>query len=193
MGVKGDKEERWILEIQKGDKEAFERLFTTYYFDLTRFVWRYVKSNAIAEELVQEVFANIWQDRAQWHPTSSLKLYLYQSVKNQALDYLRHQEVRKKYDPKWMAAKDNPTLDYRDPRRKKQVQEAIRREIEALPPRSKMTYKLHRYDGLTYSEIAEVMDVSVKTVESQMTRTLKRLRKRLSHLLPFLVVAFFSV
>lgn len=194
MGVKDNNEERWIANIQKGDEEAFERLFKAYYFDLSRFVWRYVESKAIAEELVQEVYANIWENRAQWNPTSSLKLYLYQSVKHQALDYLKHEKVRDKYDPKWMAAKkENATLDFRDSRREQQIREAIRREVEALPSRSKMTYKLHRYDGLTYKEIAEVMDVSVKTVESQMTRTLKRLRKRLSYLLPFLLVAALTV
>lgn len=194
MVDKDKNEERWIADIQKGDEAAFERLFRTYYFDLSRFVWRYVESKAIAEGIVQEVYANIWENREQWQPVNSLKLYLYQSVKHQALDYLKHEKVRDKYDPKWMAAKkENTTLDFRDSRREQQIREAIHKEIEALPPRSKMTYKLHRYDGLTYKEIAEVMDVSVKTVESQMTRTLKRLRKRLSYLLPFLLVAVLTV
>jgi RNA polymerase sigma-70 factor (ECF subfamily) len=193
MDVKDKDEKLWIADIQKGDEGAFERLFKTYYFDLSRFVWRYVESKAIAEELVQEVFADIWENRAQWNPTRSLKLYLYQSVKHRALDYLKHEKVREKYDPKWMKKKENPTIDFQDPRREQQVRAAINREIEALPTRSKMTYKLHRYDGLTYKEIAEVMDVSVKTVESQMTRTLKRLRKRLSYLLPFLLFASLTV
>lgn len=186
-------EKAWILNIQKGDQVAFERLFKTYYFKLTRFAWRYVKSKAIAEELVQEVFANIWENREHWQPTESLKLYLYQSVKYQALDYLKHEQVREEYDPQWMERRDNPTIDFEDPRRKQQIREAINREIEALPPRSKMTYKLHRYDGLTYKEISEVMDISVKTVESQMTRTLKRLRESLSYLLQFLLVTMFTV
>jgi RNA polymerase sigma-70 factor (ECF subfamily) len=64
--------------------------------------------------------------------------------------------------------------------------------IEELPPRGKQAFKLHRYDGLTYKEIAQVMDVSVKTVESQMMRTLKKLRASLSHLLPFIVLAITS-
>ena len=193
MSVGGNDEERWIADIQRGDEQAFERLFKTYYFELARFAWRYVKSKAIAEELVQEVFADIWDESEQWNPRSSLKLYLYQSVKHQALDYLNHEKVREKYDPRWMSKKEYPTIDFRDSRREEQIRAAIGKEIQALPPRSRMTYTLHRHDGLTYKEIAEVMDVSVKTVESQMTRTLKRLRKRLSHLLSFLIAAVLTV
>lgn len=193
MNVEDITKKDWIKKIRKGDEQAFESLFKAYYYHLSRFAWRYVKSKAIAEELVQEVFANIWENRHSWSPTESLKAYLYQAVKHRALDHLKHEEVRQEYDPKWMKKKENPTINFEDPRRRKQLRQAINKEIEDLPPRSKMTYKLHRYDGLTYREIAEVMDVSVKTVESQMTRTLKRLRKRLSYLLPFLLVATLAV
>ncbi len=88
-----------------------------------------------------------------------------------------------------MEQKENPQIEFRDEYREQQIREAIAKAIEELPERSKMTYKLHRYDGLTYPEIADVMGVSVKTVESQMTRTLKMLRERLAWLLPFLVIA----
>ena len=74
-------------------------------------------------------------------------------------------------------------LEIEDKFQEKKIQEAIKNAVENLPERSRMTYKLHRNDGLTYEEIAEVMVVSVKTVESQMTRTLKILRNRLSYLL----------
>lgn len=189
MDVRNNNEQNWIDNIQQGDEEAFERLFKTFFYDLCRFAWRYVKSKAVAEELVQEVFADIWDNRKEWSPTRSLKLYLYQSVKHQALDYLKHEKVRDEYDPLWMDKRENPTINFQDSRRTQQLREAISKEIEALPSRSKMTYKLHRHDGLTYEEIAGVMDISVKTVESQMTRTLKRLRSRLSYLLSLLIAA----
>ncbi|SHF84352.1 RNA polymerase sigma-70 factor, ECF subfamily [Fodinibius roseus] len=193
MDAEDYNEKNWIDNVQQGDEKAFERLFKKYFYDLSRFAWRYVKSKAVAEELVQEVFADIWDNRKVWNPTSSLKLYLYQSVKHQALDYLKHEQVRDEYDPQWREKREHPTIRLQDTRREEQIRKAINKEIEALPPRSKMTYKLHRHDGLTYKEIAEVMDVSVKTVESQMTRTLKRLRKRLSYLLPFLLIASLTV
>lgn len=178
-------EQKWIEKIQKGNKQAFERLFKEYYFELSRFAWRYVESKAVAEELVQDVFADIWEERTEWQP-SNTKAYLFSVVRNCAVDYIRKQQVRQKYNSKLVDEKKPATINMENKKETKQIRTAIKAEVEALPARSKMTFKLHRYDGLTYREIAEVMDVSVKTVESQMTRTLKRLRKRLSHLLTHL-------
>lgn len=181
---------RWIASVRQGDHQAFEKLFRCYYFPLTRFAWRYVESKAVAEELVQEIFSEIWEDRAKLNITESVRSYLYKAVKHRSLNYLKHQRVRLKYDTQWIGKREDIlTIEYIDQVRVEQIKEAIKEAIDELPPRSRMTYKLHRYDGLTYSEIAEVMEISVKTVESQMTRTLKMLRERLSYLLPFLLVA----
>jgi RNA polymerase sigma-70 factor (ECF subfamily) len=157
---------------------------------LSRFAWRYVHSKAVAEELAQEVFADIWAERASWEPGGSVKAYLFKAVKHKSIDHIRHKKVQQEYDPEWMENREEKTsIDFEDRDGEEQIRRAIKKEIDALPSRSKMTFKLHRYDGLTYHEIAEVMDVSVKTVESQMSRTLKRLRERLSHLLPVLILA----
>lgn len=183
----------WVENIRKGDHQAFEKLFKCYYLPLTRFSWRYVKSKAVAEELVQEIFSEIWEDRRELNIVESVRSYLYKAVKHRSLNYLKHQRIEFKYDRRWIEEKETvATIDFTDQERIEQIKEAIQKAVEELPPRSKMTYKLHRYDGLTYREIAEVMDVSVKTVESQMTRTLKILRERLSHLLPFLLVALMT-
>ncbi len=183
-GNNGVHKQEFIEKIRQGDEEAFEQLFNEHYLKLSRFAWRYVKSKAVAEELAQDVFADIWDEHTEWQPAGPIRTYLYQVVKNKAIDYLRHRQVQREYDPQWMEEQEQPAVHFEDPAEKEQIQEAIKREIEALPARSKMIFKLHRYDGLTYKEIAEVMDISIKTVESQMTRTLKRLRERLSHLLP---------
>lgn len=185
---KYEDERCWIELIQDGDERAFELLFKEYYKPLTRFAWRYVKCKAIAEGLVQDIYSDIWENREKLDLEGSIRPYLYKVVRNHSLNYLKHKEVQRKYDPQWMAQKEVPMVVYRDKKREKQIQEAIEQAIEELPERSKMTYKLHRHDGLTYQEIADVMDVSVKTVESQMTRTLKLLRERLAYLLPVLIV-----
>jgi len=182
----------WIENIRQGDDESFEFLFKKYYLSLARFAWRYVGSKAIAEELVQELFTNLWEKREELDTAGSVRSFLYKSARNLSLNHLKHQGVKNKYDHQWMAQKENPEIEFRDELREQQIRNAVAKAIEELPERSKMTYKLHRYDGLTYPEIAEVMDVSVKTVESQMTRTLKILRERLSWLLPFLMVALLA-
>ncbi|MFH5831275.1 RNA polymerase sigma-70 factor [Halalkalibaculum sp. DA3122] len=182
----------WIEKIQRGDHQAFEKLFKEYYLSLTRFAWRYVKSKAIAEEIVQDVFADLWDNREDWRIDYSIRSYLYKTVKNESLNHLKHQKIEEKYAGKWTDQKENPTIEFDYELREEQIREAVKKAIDELPRRAKMTYKLHRHDGLTYHEIAEVMEISVKTVESQMTRTLKTLRERLSYLLPifltFLIV-----
>lgn len=182
----------WIENIQKGDEESFEFLFKKYYLQLTRFAWRYVNSKAIAEELVQEIFTIIWEKRNDLDTTGSVRSYLYKSVRNLSINHLNHHEVKNRYDKQWTSQRENPEIKFHDEIREKQIRNAIATAIEELPPRSRMTYKLHRYDGLTYEEISEVMEVSVKTVESQMTRTLKILRERLSYLLPYLLIVLLA-
>lgn len=184
----------WIENIQKGDERAFEILFKKYYLPLTRFVWRYVNSKAIAEELIQELFTILWEKRDELDVDTkkSIRAYLYKSAKNLALNQRKHSKIKDKYASEWVEQKENPEIYFRDEYREERIRKAIAQAIEELPPRGKMTYKLHRYDGLTYEEIADVMDVSVKTVESQMTRTLKTLRERLSYLLPFFVIALLA-
>lgn len=182
----------WIENIQKGDEESFEFLFKKYFLPLTRFAWRYVNSKAIAEELVQEIFAIVWEKRKDLDTTGSVRSYLYSSVRNLSINHLNHHEIKNRYDKQWTSQRENPEIKFHDEIREEQIRNAIATAIEELPQRSKMTYKLHRYDGLTYQEIAEVMEVSVKTVESQMTRTLKILRERLSYLLPFLLIALLA-
>lgn len=184
----------WVENIRNGDGKAFEILFKKYYLPLTRFVWRYVNSKAIAEELIQELFTILWEKREDWDMDTekSIRAYLYKSARNLALNQIKHQKIKDKYESEWMSRKENPVIEFHDQKREQQIRNAIDQAIEELPARSKMTYKLHRYDGLTYPEIAEVMEVSVKTVESQMTRTLKNLRDRLSYLLPYFIIALLT-
>jgi|SRR5690625_3613181 len=175
-------------KIRKGDHHTFELLFKAYYRQLTRFAWRYVNSNTIAEELVQDVFANIWEKKHLIIINGSIKSYMYKSVRNQALNFLKHDSIRSEYDFIWAKERgmekddiinDNQSIKY------KQIK--IKKAIEDLPPRSRMAFKLNRHDGLTYQEIAEVMDISIKTVESQMSRALKTLRSKLQDSMEYLL------
>jgi len=183
----------WIQHIQKGDHYAFEALFKEYYLALTRFAWRFVQCESSAEELVQEVFSELWEKRKELVIEGALRPYLYKAVRNRALNAIRREKREYQYTSQWKENREiMEEMEWNEPGlqqdRVRKVQQLIGEAIEELPTRSKMTYKLHRYDGLTYEEIAEVMNVSVKTVESQMTRTLKLLRKRLSSLLPSLLL-----
>ena len=177
-----------VESIRAGDEEAFDILFRSYYSNLCRFGWRYVKSKAVAEELVQDVFAYIWENRGNWEPLGTVRGYLYKSVKHRAIDYLKHQLVVDQYHDLMKSEINYVTIEINEEQHDAHLRDAIAKAIENLPERAKMVFKLHRYDGLSYKEIAQVMDISVKTVENQMTRVFKLLRQDLSHLFPVILV-----
>ncbi|MEX2404727.1 MAG: RNA polymerase sigma-70 factor [Balneolales bacterium] len=182
--------------IRKGDEQAFEKLFKQYYFPLTRFAWRFIESKAIAEELVQDLFTEIWENRETWDFTGELRPYLYRKIKHKCLNHFKHQKVKHKYDGQWMEQWETSFINFEDQERDQQLKllrEAINSAVDDLPSKSKMTYKLHRHDGLTYPEIAEVLNISIKTVESHMTSAMKQLRERHAHLMPFFLIALLAV
>lgn len=169
-----------IKKIKKGDQKAFRKLFLRFYDPLCRFSWRFTHSRHIAEELVQEVFLEVWKSRESLDPQKDIKSYLYQSVRNEALNYLKHENLAEEYNKKIEWLKPSPTTQQHNYQEQSEFVKAARKAIEDLPDRARQIYKLSRKDGLTYREIATILDISVKTVESQMSRALKILRKDLS-------------
>ncbi len=183
----GSELERLTKKIQKGDRGAYRELFLLLYAPLSKFAWRYVRSNHIAEELVQDVFLEIWEGRERLDPQQNVKSYLYQSVKNKALNHIKHQETAEEHNNtiQWLnerIATQNHHLD-----EESRFVQAAKKAIEDLPEGARNIYKLSRKDGLTYKEIADVLEISPKTVESQMSRALKILRRELAKFLPAFV------
>ena|SRR5690625_70814 len=180
-------EEECVEAIRHGEESAFKKLFLTYYDILCNFSWRYTRSKAVSEDLVQDVFTDVWNMRETLDPKKSISVYLYQAVKNKALDYLDHQKVVKKHQLNADPADKNVVYIKSTMNEEWEFIKAARYAIDELPFRSQQVYTLHREDGLTYQEIADVMEISVKTVESQMSRALDILRNRLSKYLPIQV------
>ncbi len=180
----------WAEQIRKGNEEYFELLFLTYYKPLTRFANRFLKSQPSAEETVQEVFLRIWDQRAEWFPDRSVRAYLYRAVRNKALDEVKNRKVRETYDAEiseeWHQEPEIIGYHEENP----ELIKLVNHYIDHLPERCRYIFKLHRYDGLTYNEIAEVLNISRNTVEVQMTRSLKKLR---TWLLPYLSVVLYLI
>ena len=168
-----------IVGGRREDRDAFEALFRTYYAGLCRFALRYASQPEVAEDLVQDVFFNLWKRRHEWVPERSAKAYLYGAVRKWALKHLRHQGVvarwrdHAKAEPIPIADEIGADLS------QKELERALQEAVERLPERRRLVYELSRKHGLTYAEIALALGVSVKTVEMQMTRALKFLRTRL--------------
>ena len=171
------------LKIRKGDIKAFEALFREYYVPLCQFAIKYVNDKDNAEEIVQDFFYQYWKNKETMAVPQSLKAYMYVSVRNNCLNHLRNQNVRQKYA---MQIAENlsenseyslqPTLEI------KELQYRIDEILNDLPERCSLIFRMSRYEGLKYREIAEALSVSVKTVEANMGKALQSLREKLDKL-----------
>lgn len=184
-------EKRQIEAVRNSNKEAFRNIFETYYESLLRFAYRYLNSGAEAEGVVQDVFLWIWEKRENWHVEGSLKTYLFRAVKHKSIDRLRHEEMKKKYAHElslWQKESVQPHTETEIEIDQEKFTQAAREAIEELPEGARIIYKMSRLEGLTYREIADVLEISPKTVESQMSRALDILRTRLSKYMGFLLM-----
>ncbi|KIC92032.1 RNA polymerase sigma-70 factor [Flavihumibacter sp. ZG627] len=158
------------------DQAAYRELFTAFYPPLTQFAFGFTRSKQSAEEIVSDVFIIIWEKRKRLENISSLKLYLYTATRNTAYNFLSRQNRVLLTDLSEIPV-DLKSV-HLDPERmlitaemKKMVQEAILK----LPPRCRLIFKLVKEDELKYREVAELLKLSVKTVETQMSIALKRI------------------
>lgn len=192
-------QQKWVRAVRSGDEKAFRRIFETFYNPLLRFAYRCVHSEAIAEELVQDVFLWIWEKREEWKVEGKLQSYLFRAVKYKAVDYWRRERTRQRYRKKWSEDQQqytSPELHFEEGKEEDTFAGAVQQAIEELPGRSRIIYKLSRLEGLTYREIAEVLEISPKTVESHMSRALNFLREYLvrhNHVLLMFNVLFAEI
>jgi len=169
-----------IGRIKKGDAEEFELLFRSSYFSLVRYAKRLIKDHDTSEEIVQDLFFRLWKDREKLNIESSLNGYLFRSVHNKCIHYVEHQKVVERHaeEMSYRQVSDQETpsdiLNY------KELQAKIAGILEKLPERCGQIFYMNRFEGLKYTEIAEKLSISVKTVESNMGKALKEFRKQLT-------------
>lgn len=169
--------------IATGDRPAFEALFRQHYRPLCAFAVQYVKDIERAEDLVQDLFFRLWLEREQVRITTSVKAYLFAAVRNRCLNAVKAgARVRSLHEDLHDAADEPGRSEDEHTERIARVQAAI----EALPPERRKVFKLSRYEGLKYHEIAARLGISVKTVENQMGHALRTLRTELADLVPLL-------
>lgn len=181
-----DKEKGWVERVrEEGDRLAFKQIFHTYYKRLHGFAYSFVKQREEAEDIVQSVFLAIWAQREHWDPPGSVKHYLFAAVRNKALNSLRHQKVVKDTEDEVirMFREFKNESGSENSQELNKLRRDIQEGIDQLPPRCRQIFVLNRRSGLTYSEIADFLDISVNTVGTQMGRALKTLRHHLAEYL----------
>jgi RNA polymerase sigma-70 factor (ECF subfamily) len=166
-----------VRRIRAGDERALEAVFRAHYAGMASFVQRFVRSPDVAEELVQDLFLKLWAKREQLSEIETFRTYLFRAARNHALNYLRRQKLERRWQEEHVddeEAASTPLAD--EDASEHEVAAAVREAIDRLPPRCREVFLLSRDGGLTYAEIARTLDISVKTVETQMGRALKSLR-----------------
>ncbi|HTI11647.1 MAG TPA: RNA polymerase sigma-70 factor [Puia sp.] len=158
------------------DEHAFEDLYRHYFVRLYRFCFSIIHLKEPAEEIIHDVFMNLWKKRLTLGEIDNLDVYLYVAVKNLSLNYLRDNHFPPTVDIEQSC--NNYIQFHADPEAllvSAEVVRAVLAAIDQLPPRCKLIFKLIKEDGLKYKEVAELLGLSVKTVEAQLAIALKKI------------------
>jgi len=168
-----------LSRIKTGDIKQFEILFKEYYEMLCHFAQKYVKNVEQAEGVVQDTFYNIWKNKEKLNITTSLKAYLFTAVRNNCLQVLRTRSLDIKYENYYKSHYVNESISPAEELDAKELSKVINKALNSLPERCRQIFKMSRYEGLKYHEIADKLSISIKTVEANMGKALKHFRAHL--------------
>lgn len=180
-----------VSKLQNGDIEAFDELFSKYGNRLFAFALSYLKSKEESEELVQDVFLKIWENRKGLKKESSFKSYLFTVAYHNMCRLFRKKQIHQKFLDSGMIAK-NSTTSLEDQIEYRIALEQIDELIRKLPEKQRVIFIKSRREGMSTQEIAQEMNLAPGTVDNQISAALKFLRKHIS-VSNFLLLMFFSI
>jgi RNA polymerase sigma-70 factor (ECF subfamily) len=174
----------WIAELKQGNKHAFSLLFTTYYKDMVLFGGNFLPDQATCEDMVQSIFSKLWSERAMLSVETSLKSYLLKAVRNACLDEIRHRNIMQEHESHVASCGVSDDLtDTENYILYSDLQKHLHHALERMPKAYREAFELNRFEGLTYREIAEKLNVSERTVEIRISKAIDFLRKQLREFL----------
>ena len=178
-------EQQWIGRIRAGDEAAFKALYEHFSDAMFAFAFSTLRSRTDAEDVVHDVFLAITKQGPAWHVDGELRAYLFRAVYNAIATRRRHLRVELSSHESMVRDAGTPTeWMYRggtdDALNERELADALARAIETLPPRTQQAYRLVREHHCSYATAAEVMEISVHTVEIHLVRALKALREQLA-------------
>lgn len=178
-----DQYSAWCARLKQGDRSALNDLFQAIYSDLLQYAKRYVDREQDAQDILQDAFLHLWRRRDGLDPSRSLKSLLFVSVRNRALNHVR--DAARRTNRQTTMDRQPSTLP--SPEQESEAEllgNRIRGWIDQLPERRREAFRLSRYHGLSYKEVARVMDISVRTVERHIQLALSTLRDRMREFEP---------
>lgn len=179
-----------IKSLQQNDRSAIDTIFLKYHSLLCRVSLRIVNDTEAAKDVVQEVFIKLWRNRKELSITVSLEAYLKRAVVNTSLNYI---ESKKKFTS---IDQLNPHIHHTSEDHQQSADELSSRidgAVNQLPIRTKAVFTLIRYEDLSYKEVSESLNISLKAVEKEMMKALRLLREMLKDYLPLLIVSLLSI
>jgi RNA polymerase sigma-70 factor (ECF subfamily) len=186
-----DKDLLYIKGLKEGDRFVFEQIFREYYPPLCSFARRYTYDKSSAEEVVQDFFCRLWDKQGEINITAGLSGYLRKSVLNHCLNFTRRLETERKFFPASENLEEVYGTNDSDPNN--ELGEHLAKALLLLPGKRREIFELSRFEGLKYQEIAEKLNINLKTVETQMTRSLEFMRKYLKDFIPSILLIMYML
>lgn len=180
-----------ISSLKNGEPKGYTHLVKTYHHKLCVYSYGLTNDQATAEDIVQNVFLNIWNKRESLKDDFSIKNYLYKSVYNEFIDQYRKNTSVLTLEKKYIEALNNVVEEDNECTQDKLI-ELVKKEIENLPPKCKQTFLLSKEEGLTNIEITEYLDISIKSVEAHISKAFKILRKNTGNKLENILFLLFK-
>jgi RNA polymerase sigma-70 factor (ECF subfamily) len=178
-------------EIAKGNRKAFEKLFKEHFKNLCIYAAYRTRDAEAAREIVQDLFCSLWEKRMELQIHTSLQAYLYRSVHNASLNYLKHEKVKERTHKFILDHSSQESYEVEEEVKARDLGSALTTAIDSLPEKTREIFELVRFREMKYREVADHLSISQKTVEAHMSAALKLLRTALRSYLPeilFLVV-----
>ncbi len=182
-----------LNKLSTGDEAAFEQIFILYYQPLVVFANKLVYDMDMARDLVQGVIVHFYEKRADIQIHTSLKAHLYQSVRNRCLNHLkREQTIRNHHSSLFIESKESESV-FHDIMEETELEHRIFQVIKSLPKQCQKIFEMSRFQGKTNQDIADELSISKRTVETQISNALKKMRQKLAPYLGAVVIfALFS-
>lgn len=180
-----------IESLKNGNEKAYNYLIDTYHHKLCVYANSLVKNVYSAEDIVQNVFIKVWEQRTRLKTNHAIKSFLYKLVYNEFIDLYRKNQSLFSLEKSYYDALNSIVLED-DSESLQRVINVVDKEIQNLPPKCKEVFILSKKEGLTNIEIAEHLDVSIKTVEAQITKAFSILRSSLDEKIKNFLFLLFS-
>lgn len=188
-----------MLLVEKDDLHSFNTLYNETYQRFVRFAYGYIKDEALAEDVVSEAFTTYWVNKDTLSTNSNPKAYILTVVKNKCLNHLQHLQVKHRAEQEiseheeWRMSVNINSLDACNPDFifSDEISSLIDSTLDRMPAKTKEIFTLNRYEGLSYTEIAQKLGMNSKSIEYHMSKALQLLRISLKEYLPFVILFYF--